>query len=100
MSPEFMVNIYPLINDLSFKNELIYSSSDFPALDRISPSISAEKQEVAALALVYRVLPEHATNISIKIDASIGPKQRDTFMVKKPLLSFKKFISIDNGFFS
>ena len=44
-------------------------------------STDVSEQAAAAQALIYRVLPEHAANVTIMVDPSIGPKLKDTFTV-------------------
>ena len=54
---------------------------DFPALDHIVPSASPATQEQAARDLIKRLVPAHADKFMVSVDASIGPKFKDTFKV-------------------
>ncbi len=54
---------------------------DFPALDHLVPSASTESQVQAVKELIKRTVPKHAGNFAVKIDPTLGPKNKDTFKV-------------------
>ena len=55
--------------------------SDFESLSHLKPKVSAVKQEDAAKDLFQRVLGARSEEFKVKIQADIGPKERDTFIV-------------------
>ena len=67
----------------------LYIFAGFPALDHIVSSTDVTEQAAAAQALIYRVLPEHAANVTVMVDPSIGQKLKDTFTVGIELFGFR-----------
>ncbi len=59
----------------------IFLFLDFPALDHLVPSATVENQAQAVKELIKRTVPKHASNFAVKIDPTLGPKNKDTFKV-------------------
>lgn len=61
-------------------------SSDFESLSHLKPKASVGKQEDAAKDLYQRVLGPRAGEFIVKVQSNIGPKEKDTFLVRDLLL--------------
>ncbi len=72
---------------LYLTNQYFFVLLDFPALDHLIPSASAEIQAQAVKELIKRTVPKHVGSFAVKIDPTIGPKNKDTFKVS----NFKQY---------
>lgn len=61
-------------------------SSDFASLSHLKPKASLGKQEDAAKDLYQRVLGPRAGEFVVKVQSNIGPKEKDTFLVRSTLI--------------
>lgn len=53
-------------------------------LKRLTPSSSSQVQADAVMGLIRRLLPDRAGDFVVTVDPSIGPQDKDTFMVTSP----------------
>lgn len=61
-------------------------SSDFASLSHLKPKASLGKQEDAAKDLYQRVLGPRSGEFVVKVQSNIGPKEKDTFLVRSTLI--------------
>ncbi|XP_078319350.1 alpha-N-acetylglucosaminidase-like isoform X3 [Crassostrea virginica] len=74
-----MINRKSLV--LFITSLILVNCRDFESLSHLKPKVSAVKQEDAAKDLFQRVLGARSEEFKVKIQADIGPKERDTFII-------------------
>ena len=57
--------------------------ADFPSLDHLQPSATSDVQTEAVRQLITRVVKDRASRFVVKVDPSIGPRNKDTFRVSR-----------------
>ncbi|KAI0209876.1 Alpha-N-acetylglucosaminidase [Lamellibrachia satsuma] len=60
---------------------LVANAKDFRTLHHLQPSATNDVQTAAAQELILRVVKGRASRFVVNVDPSIGPKNRDTFML-------------------
>lgn len=90
--------------DIQKCNDNVLKSSDFASLSHLKPKASLGKQEDAAKDLYQRVLGPRAGEFVVKVQSNIGPKEKDTFLVRSTLIKipthqtlFPHLIPADTG---
>lgn len=99
-----MYNEKSVLQCFEEKNDNVLKSSDFASLSHLKPKASLGKQEDAAKDLYQRVLGPRAGEFVVKVQSNIGPKEKDTFLVRSTLIKipthqtlFPHLIPADTG---
>ena len=71
---------------LRILNEKLDKLLDFPTLDHLRSATPDDTQAAAVMGLIKRKLGDHSSQFSVTIDTSIGPKNKDTFKVRRQII--------------